>query len=75
MKLTMPSYDEGAVSVMVDGRKVGYALARFNDWQAHLWTTPDQHQYPPAETITLPTLGDLRKALRRRLDTEGPWWT
>lgn len=73
-RLTMPSYDPGAASIMVDGHRVGYALGRFSDWQAHLWETPDQHQHPPAETITLPTLADLRKALRHRLDEQGPWW-
>lgn len=73
-RLTMPSYDPGAAHIMCDGHQVGYCLARFSDWQAHLWTTPGRLQYPPAETITLPTLGDLRKALRKRLDEHGPWW-
>jgi hypothetical protein len=75
VKLTMPSYDHGAARIMVDGRQVGYALARNRDWRAYLWTTPDVMQHPPAETITLPTLGDLRAHLRRRLADQGRWWT
>jgi hypothetical protein len=77
VKLTMPSYDPGACRIMVDGRKVGYALARFWDWEAFLWVEADQAD-PRAIVkdghVTRRTLRSLRAELRRRLAEDGPWW-
>jgi hypothetical protein len=72
----MPAYDIGAAHIRVDGHTVGVALGTFTAWQAHLWPVADQRFNPrKAETVTRPTLRDLRTELRRRLAEQGPWWT
>lgn len=73
-RLTLPSYDPGAAHIKVDGHTVGHVLGRFDDWQAYLWPEADQQPGPIEPALTLPTLADLRTALRRRLDEQGPWW-
>jgi cytidylate kinase len=75
VKLTMPAYEPGANRIIVDGRRVGTALASDHDWTAHLAPVADIRGRQHVDCVRAPSLRDLRTELRRRLAEDGPWWT
>ena len=75
-KLTFPSYDVGFARIDADGIQVGYIVAGFSDWTAHLWNEAGNRHGGHADApVTRRRLRDLRADLRERVELKGPWWT
>ena len=61
---------------MADGVQVAEITGRDRRWRAVLWPVaghrPRLHRDRPKVTGRL--AGDVKAALRARLETDGPWW-
>ena len=78
VRLTFPAYDIGAADIMTGGKNAGICLDEGRGaWRAYLYPelTDRRIRVPGCEEVTGRTLGELRRALRERVDLKGPWWT
>jgi hypothetical protein len=77
VRLTFPSYDVGAADILANGRQVGICLDEGGGrWRAYLYSAIQERRIRTGdcEEVTGRTLGDLRRALRKRVAEKGPWW-
>jgi hypothetical protein len=77
VRITFPSYDQGAVDIMAGRRQAGIALAEYENWRAYLYPVAQDRRIRPegCGEVTARTLGELRRELRERVALKGPWWT
>jgi hypothetical protein len=80
VKLTVVPVEPGYAKIMSGAFQVGYALTVWDErdpltgaWEAHLWSVAGCHE-ADGETVTRLRLAELRAELRRRLESDGPWW-
>lgn len=77
VRLTFPSYDIGAVDILVSGKRAGICLDEGRGaWRAYLYPALADRRVRAdgCEEVTGRTLGELRETLRARLELKGPWW-
>jgi hypothetical protein len=75
--LSFPAYDIGAADIMADGKNAGICLDEGQRrWRAYLYPalSVSRIRVDRCEEVTAGTLGELRRALRKRVADEGPWW-
>ncbi len=76
VRLTFPSYDIGSADILAGGKRAGIVLAEFYCWRAYLYPALSDRRIrlTGEEEVTGRTLGELRRALRERVELKGPWW-
>ena len=76
VKLTFPRSEPYSYSIMAGGRQVGKIVEGFAAWEAYLWCEPGPRFTGYADVpVVRERLGDLREALRERVECKGPWWS
>jgi hypothetical protein len=75
VRITFPSYDIGAADILCGGKRVGFCLDEGQGrWRAYMFPVAGRHRPEGCEEVTGRTLGELRKALRERVELKGAWW-
>jgi hypothetical protein len=85
VRLTFPAYGTGCADILADGKCAGFCLDEGGGaygyarrWRAYLFPSAQDRRMPrpqECEEVTGRTLGELRRALRERVERDGPWWT
>lgn len=76
MKLTFPRSEPYSYRIMAGGLQVGTVVEGYKGWVAWLWCEPGPRFSGYADVpVSRPRLGEVRDALRERVEMKGPWWS
>lgn len=76
VRLIFPGCEPGNVRIAVKDVYVGHILQdHHGNWRAHLWRVAGKPGEGFADEIQGGKLAPLREQLRKRVESDGPWWS